>query len=107
MEFINKIELQGIVGTSTISTVQAKNVARFSLLVEETFKSGEGDVLVQSNWFNCIAWQSEKIVDLTKIKKGKVLHLTGRVRMQSYADSSGANRYIWEIVCQEIEAISK
>lgn len=107
MEFINKIELQGIVGNVTVNTVQASNVARFSLLVEETYKSADGTPVIQSNWFNCVAWQNENIKDLSKIKKEAVVHLSGRVRMQTYFDASGANRHVWEVVCQELEVLSK
>lgn len=107
MEFINKIELQGIVGNVTVNTIQANNLARFSLLVEETYKSTDGTPVIQSSWFGCIAWQDKKIKDFNKIKKGATIHLNGRVRMQRYEDSTGANRYVWEIVCQELEVLSK
>lgn len=107
MEFINKIELQGIVGNVVINTIQASNLARFSLLVEETYKSTDGTPVIQASWFSCIAWQDKKIKDFNKIKKGATIHLSGRVRMQRYEDSTGANRYVWEIVCQELEVLPK
>ena len=105
MEFINKIELQGIVGNVTVNTIQANNLARFSLLVEETYKSTNGTPVIQATWFNCAVWQDKKIKDFNKIKKGATIHLNGRVRNQAYTDVSGANRYIWEIVCQELEVV--
>ena len=105
MEFINKIELQGIAGIVTVSTVQANNLARFSLLVEETYKNTDGTPVIQSSWFNCVAWQDKKIKDFNKIKKGATIHLNGRVRMQAYTDASGADRHTWEVVCQKLEIV--
>lgn len=107
MEFINRIELQGIVGNVTVNTIQANNLARFSLLVEETYKSTDGTSVIQASWFNCIVWQDKKIKDFSKIKKEAIIHLNGRVRMQAYTDANGANRHVWEIVCQELEVLSK
>lgn len=107
MEFINKIELQGLVGNATTSIIQANNLTRFSLLVEETYKSTSGPIVIQSNWFNCTVWQDKKIKDFNKIKKGAIVHLKGRVKMQTYSDSSGASRHVWEIVCEELEVLPK
>ena len=107
MEFINKMELQGIVGSATVSTVQASSLVRFSLLVEETYKNASGASVIQPTWFSCIAWQNENIKDLSKIKKGATVHLNGRIRMQRYTDASGADRHVWEVVCQELEVLSK
>jgi single-stranded DNA-binding protein len=104
--FINRIELQGVVGNATIQTIQANNVARFSLLVEEAY-NGEDGPIIQSNWFNCVAWQSDTIKELKKIKKGARVHLKGRVKMQGYVDNTGTNRHVWEVVCQELEVLTK
>ena len=106
MEFINKIELCGYVGNVTIHTVGGTSVARFSLCTEQAYHSSDGTPVIENTWFNCTAWQSDKIKDLTKIQKGKTVHLTGRVKMQQYTAQEG-NRYIWEVLCQELEVLPK
>ena len=106
MEFINKIELCGIVGNVTTSTVGGTGLCRFSLCVEEAYKSADGMAVIESTWFNCTAWQCEKIKDISKIQKGKAVHLKGRVRIQHYTAQEG-NRYIWEVLCQELEVLPK
>ena len=106
MEFINKIELCGIVGNVTTSTVGGSTIARFSLCVEQAYNSADGTAIIETTWFNCTAWQNDKIKNLSKIQKGKPVHLTGRVKMQHYTAQEG-NRYIWEVLCQELEVLPK
>lgn len=105
MEFINKIELQGTVGNLSINTISGKTMAKFSLLIEQEFTSSEGSVVINSTWFSCTAWQGEKIKSLINLKKGAHVHLIGKVKMQSYVDSAGVTRHVWEVVCQELEIV--
>lgn len=101
-DFINKIELCGIVGNSTISQMGAFNVARFSLLVESTYKCSE-HMVVESTWFNCTAWQGEKIKDVSILKRGNKIHLHGKVQMQYYEGNDGVRRPAFIVLCSDIE----
>ena len=103
MESLCKIELCGYIGNATINTVGNSRVARFSLATEYAYKSPDGTCVIDTTWFNCSCWESERIKDLDKIQKGKVAHLIGRVRMSRYTDASGSEKQIWEVVCQTIE----
>ena len=102
MEFLNRIELQGIVGMVKITPVGDTRVARFSVCTETTYKGTEG-IVIDCTWFQITAWEGEKITCLDQIEKGKVAHLQGRVRMQRYTDCNGIERQIWEVVCQTLE----
>ncbi|MBQ6578468.1 MAG: single-stranded DNA-binding protein [Bacteroidales bacterium] len=103
MESICKIELRGIIGTAAINNIGGTRMARFSLATDYAYKTKEGECVIDTTWFNCTAWQSEKIQNLDQIQKGKVAHLQGRVRMQRYTDAFGVERCIWEVVCQTLE----
>lgn len=103
MESICKIELRGYIGNATINTVGNSKLARFSLATEYAYKSQDGTCCIDTTWFNCSCWESEKTPNLDKIQKGKVAHLQGRVRMQRYTDCNGVERQIWEVVCQTLE----
>lgn len=105
MEFINKIELQGIVGNTKVDTVEETKRIRFSLCTQNVYNSKDGDTVIDCAWFGCTAWQDDKIKDISKIKKGTTVHLKGRVRVQKYYHANDAIKYAWEIVCQEIEVI--
>ena len=103
MESLCKIELCGYIGNATINTVGNSRVARFSFATEYAYKSQDGTCCIDTTWFNCSCWKSERIKDFDKIQKGKVAHLTGRVRMSRYTDATGSERQIWEVVCQTLE----
>lgn len=102
MEFLNKIELCGIVGSSNITTIGNKKQVRFSLAVEHVYKS-EGNIVIDTTWFNCTAWEGNKIKDLDKVVKGKIVTLTGRVKMQRMITSTGDERSIWEVICNTLK----
>lgn len=103
MESLCKIELCGYIGNATINNISGTKLARFSLATEYAYKSQDGTCCIDTTWFNCSCWESERIKNLDKIQKGKVAHLTGRVRMSRYIDATGSERQIWEVVCQTIE----
>lgn len=103
MESLCKIELCGYIGNATINTVGNSKMARFSLATEYAYRSQDGTYVIDTTWFNCSCWMSDTIKCLDKIQKGKVAHLTGRVRMSRYTDATGSERQIWEVVCQTLE----
>ena len=81
MEFLNRIEIQGIVGSVKITPVGDTRVARFSVCTETTYK-GTAGIVIDSCWFQISAWESEKITCLDRIEKGKAVRVSGRVRVQ-------------------------
>ena len=105
MEFLNKIELRGVVGSVQITPMNGTKVARFSLATEFCYKSNTGGVVIDTTWFSCTAWQGDKITCLDSLKKGSRVHIIGRVRMQRYIDANGCDRQIWEIVASELEIL--
>ena len=103
MEFINKIELCGIVGSVKITKIGNKEQARFSLCVDQVYTSSTGDVTIQNSWFDCTAWESSKITNLSKLAKGMIVHLTGRIKMSSYLNAEGNEKIYWEVICNTLE----
>ena len=47
MEYINKIELRGIVGTATLNRVGDSQVCRFSIATDYSYKDRDGNPLNQ------------------------------------------------------------
>ena len=103
VEYSNRIEIQGIIGSVTISQVGNTQVARFSVCTETTYKGNDGGIIVDCTWFSVSAFESAKIRCLDQLAKGKVVRVLGRVRVQRYTDGSGAERSCWEIIAHEVE----
>ena len=59
MEFLNKIELRGIVGQSSLNRVGDSQVCRFSLVTEYSYKDRGNNPVVDVTWFNITAWEGK------------------------------------------------
>ena len=55
MEFLNKIELRGVVGTAALNRVGDSQVCRFSLVTEYSYKDRGNNPVVDVTWFNVTA----------------------------------------------------
>ena len=103
--FLNKIEIKGYIGNVAHRDIQGTKMARFSVATEQAYTGKDGSPIVEVTWFNCTAWESERIKDIEKIQKGKIAHVIGRVRVNRYTDSSGAERSAWEVVVFNVEIV--
>jgi single-stranded DNA-binding protein len=106
MQFINKIEIQGITGAVKVSSVGDTRVARFSVCTETTY-NGAGGIVVDCTWFNVTCFQSDKITCLDQLGKGKIVRVLGRVRVQRYTDENGTERSCWEVLAHKLEIMEE
>jgi len=102
MEYINKIELCGIVGNVRIISATGK-LARFSLCVSNIYRTPEGDCTVDDTWFNCSAWEGKAIKDVTTIISKKTAHIIGHVTTKRYLSASENEFTTWEVICDSVE----
>ena len=105
MEFINKIELRGIVGNVNTNKVGNTSVTRFSVATENSYKSTDGAIVIDTTWHSCTAWESPKN-KTADIKRGSIVHLYGRIRNSRYMTADGTERTISEIVVNEVTVLS-
>ena len=103
-QYINRVELQGIVGTSKVISIGDKKVVRFSLATNYAYKDKEGYPVMETTGHAGTAW-AEKEGDLTKYRKGTPLHIEGRIRNIRYTDASGCERTTLEVVATKIERV--
>ena len=106
MEFINDIELAGVVGRIQRQTVSSQTMANFSLVTEYGFKDKSSCSVIETTWHNVVAWESENIPNLDGIERGSHVRVIGRLRMRRYIDSSGESRTLYEVVASSVEVLS-
>lgn len=106
MEQINKVELQGNVGTVRINEVGDNKVARFSLATNHAYKSKEGDV-IETTWHNIVAWSNKSMPDFEKIRKGTCLNITGRIKVSKYTANDGTDKQLHEIIANKIVFVTE
>jgi single-strand DNA-binding protein len=102
MEYINRIELQGRVGTVRTNTVNGSMVANFSIATENLYKNREGSGVSETTWHNVVAWSSKDMPDLSGITVGMPLHVIGRMRTTKYTAADGTDKYFYEVLAQKI-----
>ena len=102
IEHINKIELQGYVGTVRTNEFNGSKVANFTMVTEFMYKSREGNIVSESTWHNIVAWESSQISDLDKIVKGMPVNVTGRLRVSRYTSADGIEKQYHEVMANKI-----
>ena len=106
MEFLNKIELQGVIGNVQLTpAVSGTKVARFSLATNYAYTGNDGGAIIDTTWFSVSAWEGDKIRCLDNLQKGTKVHVIGRVRCQRYVDTDGRDRQCWEVVASELKIV--
>ena len=125
MQFLNKIEIQGIVGNSSIQKVADTRLCRFSVVTELAYKGNDGVAdtrlcrfsvvtelaykgndgtsIIESTWFNVSAWEGKDITNLEAITREAIVHITGRLKCNRYVDANGNDRVQYEIVAQKVD----
>ena len=102
---INRVELQGVVGTARLSETGSGRIVRFSLATNYVFKSSDGTPVIETTWHNCLTFEGKHIGDIDKIMKGTAVHLTGRIRCYRFVDINNAERTGNEIVANTLDVL--
>ena len=107
MEFLNKIELRGICGNSSLQKVGDTRICRFSVVTELAYKDRDGGNIIESTWFNVTAWEGKDIQNLEAITRGAIVHVIGRLKCNRYIDANGNDRVQYEIVARKVDVVKE
>lgn len=107
MESINKIEIQGVVGSVRLNTIFDEQVANFSVATTMMYKNKQGDVIAETTWHNVVVCGSKTSADLTKIEKGSNVHVIGRLRQTKYTDINGTEKLFYEIIANDFQFVEE
>lgn len=105
MEQINKIEIAGLVGNVRTNVVAGSTVANFSVATNHAYKGRDGSPCLETVWFAVCAWEGKNMPDLTRIRKGAPVRVTGRVRFRSYTSNDGVERQEIEVKANMVELL--
>ncbi len=105
MEFLNKVELQGIVGSCHIQEVDGTKIANISIATEQHYCDSEGLFMVEVLWHNVRIVECDECPDLESITKGSKLYVLGRLQSRRYLDQDGANKVSSEIIANKVMII--
>ena len=101
---INRVELQGRVGTVRIQMMDDQVVSNFSLMTEYVYKLRDGAMVCETTHHNVVAFEGGEVKTLG-LTRGSLVHLTGRIRMSRYTATDGSERVFTEIRADSLKVV--
>lgn len=108
MKSENRIYIKGKIGNDArVNKVGERSVANFSVATDFDFRAKDGKWNKETTWHNVCAWQGYGICDLSLLRKGEAVVVTGRLRRREYTDNQGNKRDLMEIVAESVDIIEQ
>lgn len=103
MEFINKVEIQGVVNKANVTDCQGKKQAKLSVVTERVYRDKNGTATLELKWWLVRAVEGYSCTDLDKIVHGSVIHVKGFAQDVKYVGEDGQEKTMTTIVAKFIE----
>lgn len=105
----NKVQLIGRLGQDPeiVNFSNGNKIAKFSLATDDSYKDKSGNRVERAYWHNVIVRGGLVNVVENYISKGKEIAIEGKLTNRSYEDKNGNQRYITEVICNELLMLSK
>lgn len=103
MKGLNKVQLIGNLGKDPEIryTPEGKQIAKFSMAINRSYKNKEGGTIDDTQWVNIEAWTGLAKVIEEYLKKGDRVYIEGRLKTESY-DKDGETKYFTKVVAQQM-----
>ena len=106
MEFLNKIELRGVIGNIVVHRVADTEVARFSVATDYAFEQN-GCNVIDTTWHQVTAFKGDQMPDFSELHRGLKVYVTGRLRMQRYIGFDGVERFAPDVFANEVKIVEE
>lgn len=101
---INRVELQGRVGTVRVQMIGSQPVTNFSLRTEYFYKLADGTKVCETTHHYIVAFEGGE-VDTKGITRGLLVHLNGRLRTNRYTSPDGTERIFTEVLASSLRVL--
>jgi single-strand DNA-binding protein len=104
MSKTNSVRLIGHLGQDPklVSNGENSSVVSFSLATNETYKDAQGNKATRTEWHNIVAFGRVANLIIQYCKRGEFIMLNGRLQTRQYTNKEGQQRYVTEIIAEEI-----
>jgi len=104
---LNKVMLIGNLGKDPDFqlTQNGTPVAKFSLAVNRVTKGSNGEKKEETEWFNIVTWSQLAEICEKYLHKGSKVYIEGRLQTRKYTDKEGAQRYMTEIIANDMKML--
>tara|TARA_Y100001001_G_C7837069_1_gene249213 strand:- start:164 stop:574 length:411 start_codon:yes stop_codon:yes gene_type:complete len=102
--FRNHVQLIGNVGEDPkISLLDGgRKVARFPMATNEYYTNNQGEKIQNTDWHHVVAWGKTADILEKYTAKGSEIGVQGKIKTRSYTTEDGKQRYVTEIVADEV-----
>lgn len=107
MAGVNKVIILGNLGVDPeVRTLESGvKVCRLSIATSESYTNKSGDRVEQTEWHSVTLWRGMAEVAEKYLRKGNKVFIEGKLRTRSYKDKDGIEKYITEIVADNMEML--
>ena len=100
----NKVQLIGNLGKAPEMKEIAggKKMARMSIATSESYRNANGEKVTETQWHTVIAWGTFAEIAEKYLSKGSELAVEGKLVYRSYTDKEGNQKYVTEVVANEL-----
>lgn len=101
---LNKVMIIGRLGRDAEQRVTPNGLicSTFTVAVNRTWKTVEGEPKEETEWFNIVAWNKLAEICSQYAVKGRLVYVEGRLATRSWQDQSGKTNYRTEIIASDV-----
>lgn len=107
MEFLNRVELRGNIGSVRTNTYNGRSVANLTIATGRAYRSSGGEPSIETTWHNVTAWQGKGMPDFSLLEKGMKLHVIGRIVTRRFTGDDGIDRTVYEIAASSMDIVEE
>ncbi len=96
---LNKVQIIGNLGKDPEMkyTPSGKAITTFSVAVNRSYKTLEGDLKEETEWVRIVAWDKLAETCNQYLRKGSKIYIEGRLQTRTWKDNNGQDRYMTEV----------
>lgn len=83
------------------------SVVNFTLATNRRYKNNDGNLLEDTEYHKCVAYDKQADLLSTYLTKGKKLYVEGKLRTKKWQDSQGIDRFTTEIIVENFIFLEK
>ena len=108
MPNFNRVQIIGRLGKDPENRTTRNGTAYtvFSVAVDRRWKSREGELRKETDWFNVEAWGKLGEICQSYLSKGRLVFLEGRLRTDRY-EHDGETRYFTKIIASQMQMLDR
>lgn len=109
MSSVNKVIIIGNLGRDPEVKYMPSGdaVANVSIATTSKYKNKAGETVEETEWHRVTFFGRQAEIVGDYLKKGRSIYIEGRLKTRKYTDKDGAEKYVTEIIANEMQMLGK